>query len=483
MKIEKKIEKERKGAWRKKERKEKKSEISQKSQKSEKSQNKNHKNHIVSNRYIKSLRSFLLEINMFMLSFLLLSLFSSCLASCPFVHDSTTSDSCDTKEVVTEMLETVRISDSGLIFPGTTELEPTAQGCVCRTTCKASVTTGLADCDWCYTQGKCGTFSLHGYWDFCKFPKQSQYEAQSASNKLSALWEKVIESRSHGSYPFIGDAALESVQTSFDVIRDVMPAGRLKVIHSVGAVCQFEMKINPDSPYSGVFAPNAAATGLIRLGGALPPSASSGMIPGFGVKFLRDGVPSGNFVALVGLSSLPHNSGNFFQANFSNAIPPPSGVTAVLATKFKQASNCITQVGLSDICSFGLDGSKVVNVVFPYRLKLFSSNVQFPTNSVDTNGLLDQLRSIPPGTILFDVYAFATPQDFKDDKGILLGEIVTTSECTSSRFGDNSLFFSHVRIEDDWKLRPDFIPSSHDAPNLCGSSHVNPNPPAYCKSH
>ena len=47
-------------------------------------------------------------------------------------------------------------------------------------------------------------------------------------------------------------------------------------------------------------------------------------------------MPSANFVALVSLSPLPGSSFNFFQANFSNAIGKPTGLTAVLAKRFAQ---------------------------------------------------------------------------------------------------------------------------------------------------
>ena len=146
-----------------------------------------------------------------------------------------------------------------------------------------------------------------------------------------------------------------------------------------------------------------------------------------------------------------------------------------------QASQCPTQVGLSDICTYNVDGSKVSNVVFPYRLKLYSPNVQFPTSSVDTNGLLNMLSTIPPGTTLFEVYTFASPQGFAQDNGILLGEIVTTSECTASAFGDNNLFFRHQRIEEDWTASNSFLSTNADAE--CDAASLNLNPPTACPSH
>jgi hypothetical protein len=68
-------------------------------------------------------------------------------------------------------------------------------------------------------------------------------------------------------------------------------------------------------------------------------------------KYIK-GVKSASFVSLVSLDPLPDKDYNFFGGNFTNHIPAPHGATAVLAEKFKQASTCITQVGLSDTAAY-----------------------------------------------------------------------------------------------------------------------------------
>lgn len=358
----------------------------------------------------------------------------------------------------------------------------TQKGCSCKTNCAASLYENLANCDWCYTHGDCGIASINGYYDYCTYPTNQAYEAQSGSDKLAALWNQITSTPGNGAYPNVLEILDESINTSFDDNWDVFPPGRTKDIHSMGATCQFNLIVNDASPYTGVFAPGTKAQGLVRLGSAQPVSTSSGVIPGLGIKFMRDGVKSANFVALVTLSPLPGSSYNFFQSNFSNIIPPAAGFTAVLAKKFEQASTCPNMVGLSDICSYGVNGSTVSNVVFPYRVKLFSSNVQFPTKAVDQSTMQSMLGSIPVGTSLFDVYAFASPLDDQNDNGILLGSMVTTSECLNSKFGDNSLFFRHQRVEDDWQLQPEWL-NQMDPQATCGLSKLTTNPPAYCPSH
>lgn len=49
---------------------------------------------------------------------------------------------------------------------------------------------------------------------------------------------------------------------------------------------------------------SAFSAGLIRLGPALAVTETSGLVPGLGIKFMRSGVKSGNFVALVKLDPL-----------------------------------------------------------------------------------------------------------------------------------------------------------------------------------
>ena len=69
--------------------------------------------------------------------------------------------------------------------------------------------------------------------------------------KLDHLWAQITEDNTYGQY-WAKELFTTSVITSFDDEWDVMPEGRHKVIHSVGAVCQFQINISPDSPYTGL---------------------------------------------------------------------------------------------------------------------------------------------------------------------------------------------------------------------------------------
>ena len=70
--------------------------------------------------------------------------------------------------------------------------------------------------------------------------------------------------------------------------------------------------------------------------------------PGIGLKFLRDGVASGNMVAMFSVDG--QQSWNFFKNNFTNHIPALTSPSLLpLGIKFATATRNVQQVGLSDM--------------------------------------------------------------------------------------------------------------------------------------
>lgn len=383
-------------------------------------------------------------------------------AGCPF-----------SSKMVTEMTE----SEVAACPHDLMKQEPahTIKGCTCKTQCGASIEEDNFNCDWCYTQNDCGSFGLKGSWDFCDYSPVASYESKSWSTKLDGLWSAVQSDQNSGTYPLITGIAAESIQTTFDDFSDVMPVGREKYIHSVGAVCKFSMSIASNSPFTGLFKAGASVHGLVRLGSALPVDKRSGVVPGIGVKFLRSGVASGNFVSLNTLDPLPDGEYNFFAKNLSNHIPAATSVAAkILVQKFIQASTCATQVGLSDICRYTIDGQAVsnANIKFPYKLVLDSGNINTPSTPSTQDVLqANMIKAMTPGSTLFKVTAFTSPT-----AEMVLGNMVIDEKCVNSAFGDGSLFFRHQLIENDWALRNDFYQAAnaHD----CGPvSKISVTPP------
>ena len=122
---------------------------------------------------------------------------------------------------------------------------------------------------------------------------------------------------------------------------------REKLIHSVGVVGTVEWKSVGSHPYTGVF--KGSNNAIIRLSlAAEPDEAKIKTTPGFGLKFLRDGVDSGNMVAMFAVDG--QQSWNFFKNNFTNHIPPlASAALAPLGMKFATATKNVAQVGLSNM--------------------------------------------------------------------------------------------------------------------------------------
>jgi len=366
----------------------------------------------------------------------------------------------------------------------------TSQGCKCTSSCGATVSVGFFDCDWCYTEGDCGTkkfgdvLGLASRWDYCQYPADKTFEDLTASEKQSYFWDRVTQDKTRSEYPSVALIIAESIVTTFDnfAFKDEMPNGRVKYIHTVGMVCPFEMKVNPASPYTGLFQPGAVH-GFIRMGSAASYS-NGGLTPGLGLKFPRSGHPSGNFVALHSLDL--GQSWNFFAYNVSNHISAPTGGTALLAKKFNQASQCAPQVGLSDMAKVAQDGTVAASPKTPFKLFMVpSAAVQMSAVERTPDQVNEFMASYPVGTTIYTVYACGAAASTEaemtpTDGGLevacaeptLLGDIVSTAQCTSSNYGDTKFHIRHQRIEEDWELHPEFL-EQYDAGTACNGKGGN----------
>ena len=146
---------------------------------------------------------------------------------------------------------------------------------------------------------------------------------------------------------------------------DVLPSGRQKINHRVGAVCKFTLDIK-NSPYTGLLK-NGKTTGFIRVSLARSTNIDT-YLPSASLKFLRSGTSSANAVFLGyvdvwrlnvtnnifdpeiqplsnHLLTLPHSPllDQREDNDLSDNSPPH------LITKFKQADDCPAVVGLSDL--------------------------------------------------------------------------------------------------------------------------------------
>jgi len=282
--------------------------------------------------------------------------------------------------------------------------------------------------------------------------------------KEAELWKEITSNKeSYGWYNAASLAGIfvESMDPSLKWVGDTFEDGffgpRKKLIHSVGSVAtvKFVPTANNEG-YTGVF--QGADHGLIRLSLAKQPDYSKtsaagaydNFAPGFGLKFLRDNSHSANMVAMFSVDG--QDSWNFFKNDFTNHIPAAQNTAQkVLAKKFMQGTPFITYVGLSDFSQIDKHGNNVADFKFPFQL-VFEPTLRNNLPDTFKEDFQLTLSKIPVGTALYKVHALAEP----GSPQVHIGDIVITSQFTSSYFGDRYLFFKHQDMREDVKFKPEW---------------------------
>ena len=183
--------------------------------------------------------------------------------------------------------------------------------------------------------------------------KGDDYIALTRQEKSDKIWAKVTENSKSGSWHF-AQTLFVGQDEVFDVKGDEFDCGltgcRNKTIHSVGNVGKIEWVDLGNHPYTGIF--KGGDSGYVRMSSAAPVDTKTPNIkPGMGVKFLRDGVDSANFVAMFSVDG--QENLNFFANDWSNHIPDPHDKTLIpLEIRFKTATKYIQTVGLSDMAAY-----------------------------------------------------------------------------------------------------------------------------------
>lgn len=365
----------------------------------------------------------------------------------------------------------------------------TVKGCVCKSECTTSFLRK------CYVQPFCTVVDkdcvkgqaswshmMWDYYDFCKYEPYQTYEKLPAAQKKDMVMAHINEDAgTKGVYPgklsiFTGIIS-ESVMVSFDVSADVFPAmeKRTKYIHSVGVTGGIKFESVGNHSYGGLF--RGAEHGLIRFSSAKSPD-KDGVAPGMGVKFFRDGRPSANFVAMYSLDGQTCAERNFFANDWSNHISLTDNFgLKLLAKKFWQASYCPLTVGLSDLAI----NSAGEQEEFPWRLHFHALvDSDCPCDNYDKCLANFENGNVTVGDKLFEVRAEAYPDAEKE----LIGYVYLTDKLLTSKFGDEQLFFRHQHMENDFKLKPEWL-SSIDRPSVCGMTCTTTEIPTIengCKS-
>jgi len=211
--------------------------------------------------------------------------------------------------------------------------------------------------------------------------------------------------------------------------------------------------------------------GLVRFSSANQPGKS--FTPGMGIKFLRDGRKSANFVAMNTLDGQTCDEQDWFQHEWRNHVPLTDNFgLKIVAAKFWQASYCPLKVGLSDLATTS-DQQPAARGSFPFQL-IFKPTVASQCDCNDYAACLTNLGGIVAGTKLFEVFALASPGASQQ----AIGAITLTSQLSTSRFGDDDLFFQHQHMEDDFTIHPEWLESLQgDLKAQCGMSCASTGKP------
>lgn len=286
----------------------------------------------------------------------------------------------------------------------------------------------------------------------------ADYESKTAENKFDLLMDHVKATEgTAGNFPnpvgYFQFIVQDDLAPTCDEYSDLIPYNHEKRIHSVGPVAAMELTSTGDHPYTGLFQ-TGTPHALVRLSVATKPLFGR-TIPGLAVKFLRDGMPSANFVAMYSLDGQP--GGNFFENSFTNQVNSTTSIAKrLIFNKFADVSDPAEAVGLSDIAAYNVDGTKVKAPVFPAEIILMPNEdlkERFAGAPATQEDLDAQFQSVPVNTALYTVHARATPTASETQH---IGTMRITSTLMSTSFGDDNLFFRHQRLDEDLELRPEW---------------------------
>lgn len=199
------------------------------------------------------------------------------------------------------------------------------------------------------------------------------YISLSRKAKSDKIWAKLTENTAGGSWHLEGALMVDQApvfDTPGDELECYWSGCRNKTIHARGAVAKVEWKNLGGHPYTGMF--KGGDAGYARLSVAKPVVNTPVMVnlaPGMGLKLLRDGKDSANFVSMFSVDG--QQSLNFFENDFSNHIPDPQAFyLRPLESRFATQTDFIQTIGLSEMASMTQDGYTEAKPVFPWKLRL-----------------------------------------------------------------------------------------------------------------
>jgi hypothetical protein len=286
-----------------------------------------------------------------------------------------------------------------------------------------------------------------------KYFSSKRYLEQTAKKKQADLWAQITSmSGTVGGMPDFFTLFNEPMTDTFDAVGDAMPKGRVKMIHSRGAVGKVKLISSGNHPFTGIF--RGGDYGICRFSApGLPDLGQNPLAGSIAVKFLKDGMDSSNLVAMF--SPAGNGNWNFFNRDFSNILPIPGSDEVQLRINklFAEVTPYTLSVGLTNYATNRQNGFLERNIKTPFKLR-FEAHPDvatlFPSEAPkDPMYFTHQLTTIPANSTLFKVYGWTAP---KEEGGVevYIGDLVLDGEVVKSKWADESLFFKHERVSADF---------------------------------
>lgn len=324
----------------------------------------------------------------------------------------------------------------------------------------------------------------------------------SASEQQKQIWQRLIDgqqqrtnhtSKADRPWPSYYEVLQDVRKTDYNEIltcpHDIhaVAKGRDKKICPLGTVCCAKLELFPNNandtttqPYTGLLSPGQTVEHcIVRLSSALEALedgenrifaktvlgsrlVNAKIFPGVAIKMFRgNGIESGNMLFLG--CKVGQESEDFFAHCVSTQVTSQMPLTLKpILQVFKRYSKQPLLLGTSNLCAYDTEGNSMnTDFNFPFCLTLrprysCQAEIQACPHHRTTGSFLDDLQKIPPGTVLYDLFASPDPLSVADGSKLQrIGQIVSTSEMIFSPPNDG-LFFRHQNKDEDFKLKPEW---------------------------
>ena len=224
---------------------------------------------------------------------------------------------------------------------------------------------------------------------------------------------------------------------------------RKKTAHANGSVAKAVWENVPGHTYTGMF--KGADTGFVRLATVNPvatnvAASEEKMNPSISLKFLRNGMDSGNVAANQSFQG--QTSYNFFENSISTILAGDHSKLDEVHRFFKKATDFQGGLGTSEFASYDQDGKEELDPEFPFRLRFEpTGDFNMPADTYDET-IFDFFEKIEPDQVLYRVMALAEPTD-PDNTEKHIANIIITTKLQKSLWGDEHMYFRHTRMDDD----------------------------------